>query len=504
MGDDDRRNLTCGLTEWACRQPQAPALLLPRDEVSYSQLDALTWQCARLLAGGGVRQGSVVGLAFASEFLFALTMLACMRLGATTFASALVPPGEAAQPTDGVRLDGLATDRPDRVGPSGIPSIVVEWSAIRAMPALADPGLMPEFPEAPWQFVTGSGTTGRPKVMAITHGQQRMRARIAECYRRLTPADRFMTMPQLGYAYARTMLCVALHVGGAFGLVERAPARTVEICRRHRFTILDATAFHVEQILSTLPGPVGAGATPALPTLRALAMTSSTVSDDLRRRIRAALTPNLIVLYATNEVSTIAAAGPPEVWDVPGTVGRVVPGVEIRILGADGLPVAPGAVGVLEVRSPALIDGYVDDREATAKVFRHGWFSTGDLVRRLEDGQLIYCGRSDHMMILNGINIFPAEIERALGEHPAVADAAAVPFSHPVYQDIPVCAVAVREGMGVSDGELMQFARERLGPRRPQVVVVVDRIPRNEQGKLIRSELAQALRERLGSARPAP
>jgi acyl-CoA synthetase (AMP-forming)/AMP-acid ligase II len=143
-----------------------------------------------------------------------------------------------------------------------------------------------------------------------------------------------------------------------------------------------------------------------------------------------------------------------------------------------------------------VIAGYHDDPAATRKAFRGGWFRTGDLVRALPDGQLVYCGREDHMMIMNGVNIHPAEIERTLCEHPAVADAAAVPLRHPVHQEVPVCAVVLRPGIPVTDRELLAFAERRLGFRGPRGIVVLDEIPRNAQGKLQRDRIIEAVASR--------
>ena len=100
-------------------------------------------------------------------------------------------------------------------------------------------------------------------------------------------------------------------------------------------------------------------------------------------------------------------------------------------------------------------------------------------------------------MIMNGINIYPAEIEQVLSTHPDVRDAAAMPVHHPVHQDVPCCAVALHPGARSSEVDLLEWARVRMGPRGPRSVLVLDLIPRNHDGKLVRAELRDRIERRL-------
>ncbi|MEN9315378.1 MAG: hypothetical protein RIS35_1771, partial [Pseudomonadota bacterium] len=494
------RNIGFDLLEHARRQPFAPALILGDRSLTYAELDALVWRCARLLADAGARPGVVLGLALRSELPFVLALLAATRLGVTfTVMSASLSERER------VRVDLVLRDPGAADAQSTGRGIELDLRAIGSRPADPDAGLMPAFPEHPWQHLVGSGSTGKPKVMPITHRVQNARAVAAAAVRGLRASDRFLTLPGLETHFARTQLFYALHAGAAFALLrERSPAQAIDLCRRDAFTILDATVPHLEAMLAAVPQGGEAAARQALGSVRMLMVTSSAIPDDLRRRVRDRLTDRLVVLYSTNESSPISMAAAPDLFGVPGTVGRVLPGVEIRILDNDDAPVPEGGVGILEVKSSGVIEGYLDDPEATRRAFRQGWFRTGDLVRRLGDGQLVYCGRADHMMIMNGINIHPAEIERAMHEHPAVLDAAAVPLRHPVHQDIPACVVALRPGARVTEAALIEFGARRLGIRRPRIVVVLDRIPRNAQGKLERAQAIEAMRARLAAGTVAP
>jgi len=160
-------------------------------------------------------------------------------------------------------------------------------------------------------------------------------------------------------------------------------------------------------------------------------------------------------------------------------------------LRADGSEAAPDEVGEIRLRAPGMATSYVGDAVATARHFREGWFVPGDLASFDRERRLIIHGRADDMMILNGINIFPVEIERVLETHPAVAAAAAFPLASPVHGQIPMAAVELREGAASSAAELLAWVRRELGVRAPRRIEVVPAMPRNAQGKILKRELAQ-------------
>ena len=137
-----------------------------------------------------------------------------------------------------------------------------------------------------------------------------------------------------------------------------------------------------------------------------------------------------------------------------------------------------------------MLDGYTDRSLPDNANFRDGWFYTGDVGYLAKDGQLIHLGRSDQMMIFNGINIYPAEIEQAVLTHPAVNDVAVMPIKHNVHQEIPACVVSLVPGARASVQDLRRFVVDLLGAKAPALFAIADVIPRNQQGKIIRADLA--------------
>jgi len=164
-----------------------------------------------------------------------------------------------------------------------------------------------------------------------------------------------------------------------------------------------------------------------------------------------------------------------------------------RIVDGEGAALPAGAIGELRVRADCMSHEYFGDPVATARHFRDGWYYPGDLASLTRDGILCVHGRADDMMILNSIKIFPAEIERVLEAHPGVKAAAAFAKPSRAHGDIPLAAVELHESATVAGEELMARARERLGVRAPRRIIVVDALPRNAAGKILKTELIDLL-----------
>jgi malonyl-CoA/methylmalonyl-CoA synthetase len=188
----------------------------------------------------------------------------------------------------------------------------------------------------------------------------------------------------------------------------------------------------------------------------------------------------------------------------PGTVGRPLPGVEIRIAGDAGEPLPDGTPGEIWVRAPTVFAGYDGDDAATRASFRDGWFCTGDTATRSPDGYVTILGRTSVDILKSGGEKLSAlEIEDALREHPDVADVAVVGLPDDTWGEIAVAVVVPRTGSGARDAlaepRLRAWAKTRLAPYKvPKRVVVVDELPRNALGKVVKTELARRLREPRG------
>jgi long-chain acyl-CoA synthetase len=172
----------------------------------------------------------------------------------------------------------------------------------------------------------------------------------------------------------------------------------------------------------------------------------------------------------------------------PGSCGRLLEGVEVRLVDERGEQVAPGELGEIQVRTPNMIERYLNEGVPDALV--DGFFATGDVGRFDDDGYLYIVDRKKDMIIAGGVNIYPAEIESALREHPDVLDAAAFGIPHADLGEQVKAVVECVRGSSVTQEQLLDFVEDRLAPyKRPRSIEVLAEIPRNPTGKVLKAEL---------------
>jgi long-chain acyl-CoA synthetase len=173
------------------------------------------------------------------------------------------------------------------------------------------------------------------------------------------------------------------------------------------------------------------------------------------------------------------------------SVGRAMPGVELRIVGPDGADLPVGATGEIVTRSAANMAGYWNAPDATAATIdAHGWLPTGDAAYLDADGYVFLQDRIKDMIITGGENVYPADVEAVLGQHPAIADVAVFGTPDAKWGEAVTAAVVLRQGDALDTAALVAWARSRLAPfKLPKLVHVVDALPRNANGKLLKRDL---------------
>jgi acyl-CoA synthetase (AMP-forming)/AMP-acid ligase II len=191
---------------------------------------------------------------------------------------------------------------------------------------------------------------------------------------------------------------------------------------------------------------------------------------------------------------------PHEQFDKLGTVGREVVGsAPIRLLDEAGQDVADGEAGELYSCSPYAFDGYWNNPEKTAEAFRGDYLTVGDIALRDRDGFIRLIDRKKNVIISGGENVYPSEVEAALGGHPAVRDVAVVGRPDAKWGERVHAAVVCRGGMSVTEDELIDWAKQRLaGYKRPREIVFLaaNEMPRNATGKILHRELRTLLATR--------
>jgi acyl-CoA synthetase (AMP-forming)/AMP-acid ligase II len=267
------------------------------------------------------------------------------------------------------------------------------------------------------------------------------------------------------------------------GAPSAATPSLLDLCSRLNVTSLELTVLQALGIVQD-----GAGEAPG-PARTKVFVGGSRVPATLRDSLRARVGPQVFVNYGAQEVWRMASTYPNDPEPDRESVGPPLPWIELEIVDGDGARLPLGEVGEVRVRSECMIHEYCGDPVATSRHFRDGWFHPGDLGLLTPDGSLCIHGRSDDMMNLNSIKIFPAEIERVLEAHPAVKAAAAFAIPSAIHGGIPAAAVELHASAEVSVEDLMAGARARLGVRAPRKIVVLEALPRSAAGKIVKSDL---------------
>jgi acyl-CoA synthetase (AMP-forming)/AMP-acid ligase II len=178
-----------------------------------------------------------------------------------------------------------------------------------------------------------------------------------------------------------------------------------------------------------------------------------------------------------------------------GSCGRAIVGTVVRVFDDEARELPPGELGEVVVRCQSSVAGYWRPEPGTDSAYRDGWIHTGDIGFMDEDGFLFVKDRKHDMIISGGLNVYPAEVEAVLHEHPAVYQCAVVGVPDPSWIEVP-CAIVVRsdEGDGVEEGELIAFTRERIAHyKAPKKVVFADALPISANGKVLRRRLREQL-----------
>ena len=491
---DIAEDLTQPVRGWAERTPDACAISTSDATLTYAALDGRITRCAGYLGSNGVTAHDVCALEIEDRLLFVICWFALFRLRVTSLA--LAPDTPAPRRAAIIAEGGVGivlSDGAERTG--GPPVVAIDMARVEAFDA--DPAHPPKPGHSDHAMrVVGSGTTGKPKLIAIGFAAILKSALQEARALGFDQTDHVMSSVRPWVSSIMMAAVDALSCGACFHLRTDARRNLFDDIARTGVTHVLAAVIHVEQMLS-LAERLGRG----LPEGVTLTIYGSLVTDGLSERALRHLTPSVRILYAANEVGPIAGFNLCGRARPPGSVGRVLACSDLQIVDRRGDRLPPGTPGLVRARGPRMFDGYVGEPEETARALKDGWFYPGDAARIDADGHVIMLGRSDQVMVYDGINIHPAEIEDAVSRHPAVRDVAVIPLPHKIHQDVPVCAVVLTPDALVTEADLRRFAHGLLAERMPALVIVLPRIPRTESGKVIRTELRAALLARMRSAR---
>ncbi len=346
-----------------------------------------------------------------------------------------------------------------------------------------------------------SGTTGRPKGVALTHRTLYLHALQAALALRISDADSILHVVPLFHVNGWGAPHWMTLVGGQHVMLRRFdPAALLALVERHRITHLLGVPTVFNAVL----------ASPALEqhdlsSLRYVIVGGAPSSPALIRAVEERLHATAVVGYGLSETSPVLTIAlprqhllttePPEHrLERQATTGWAIPGVRVRVVTGEGSDVRPDGeqLGEIIVRSNVVMEGYYRDPEATAAAIRDGWFHTGDMATIDDEGYITIKDRAKDVIISGGENISSVEIENALYAHPAVFECAVVAAPDDTWGEVPVAVVVLKPGAAATADELIAHCRERLASFKiPKRVEFRDQLPKGGTGKILKSELRE-------------
>jgi HIP---CoA ligase len=347
-------------------------------------------------------------------------------------------------------------------------------------------------PETLSDIMFTSGTTGHPKGVMLTHAQSLRAHGWLSKVLGFHPGDRYLIIPPFFHTFgykAGWMACI-LHGVTAIPQQVLDVGEVLRTIAAERVSILMGPPTLFSDILDA-PDRRDYD----LSSLRVTLASAASVPPILVRRmideLRADVTMSAYGLTEATSLATTTIPGVDRISDVADSVGRAVLDVELRVVDETGADVPDGDEGELWVRGYNVMRGYWDDPEQTATaITADGWLRTGDIVIRDERGFVRIVDRKKDMVVVGGFNVYPAELERVLGEHPQVAEVAVIGIQDDRMGEVPVAFVVLRAGEVLSDNDFFAWAADRLANFKvPRRVVVVDSLPRNASAKVLKSQL---------------
>jgi len=331
-----------------------------------------------------------------------------------------------------------------------------------------------------------SGTTGRPKGAALTHANLVAYLRSVHIAWRWTDSDVLLHSLPLAHGHGRNGVYTALLIGASSVVLPRTdPEALLNALVSWGASILYAVPAIWDRLLSSPSFQPDAFA-----GLRLYTSGSAALDPTLAKRVQRQLGKVPLERYGATETG-IVATNPLDGPRIPGTVGRPMPGAEIRVMDEDGAPLPDGEVGEIAVRGPSVFGGYW--HQGSEGVSTDGWYRTGDLgtFDPASNGYLRIVGRSREMIISGGVNVYPREIEHAALEVPSVREVAVVGIPSSRWGEEVVMAVVPHDPLTFDKTELLKYLRAQLAAYKlPKRVRVVEVLPRNHMGKISHKDLA--------------
>ena len=488
-------SLALDLREAAQMYPDRPAVRLDDLTLSYAQLDDLSARAAGWLRSRGVQPGDPVGVMLPNVPQFPVLYYGVLRAG-----GAVVPMNPLLKAREithylgdsGARLvlawEAAAGEAAAGAAQSGATAVTIgdgTLDEISAWPPLNEVTRRADDDTAVILYT--SGTTGTPKGAELTHANLRRNASVtATSLLGLGPDDVVMGCLPLFHSFGQTCgLNAAMLSGACLTLIPRfSAAAALRVIERDRVTVFEGVPTMYVGLLAD--GADGADTA----SLRLCVSGGAALPVEVLHGFEKAFGAVILEGYGLSETSPVATFNRRD-QRKPGSIGLPVEGVELRLVDDGGAAAPDGEVGEIAIRGHNVMKGYWKRPDATTAAIRGGWFHTGDLARRDEDGFYYIVDRKKDLIIRGGYNVYPREIEEVLYEHPAILEAAVIGIPHPALGEEVAAAVTLRPGQAATPDELRDWVKQRVAAYKyPRHLWLTDGLPKGATGKILKREIA--------------
>jgi len=513
-------NLAIVLETGAASRPEHTAVIADAAQggagrrLTYRELNELACRCASGLAKAGVRPGDKVAVLLSNEPEFLIAYFGVLKAGACVVPlNTLLKSGEIAaelEDSDSTLLIAdealLSEARSAFARVEACDRLVV----VRAGPRNGTQGQAPVECGCDWQELLGNGcpdwdtvqarpddtavilytagSFGRPKGAELSHFSLFYNAALTcDQLSHTTPDDVSLASLPLFHAFGQTCVMNAtLYGGGTLVLLPRfEPDRALQAIERHRVTILVGVPTMYWYLLH-----YPAAGKYDWSSLRLCCSGAAALPPEMLAEFQQRFGRPIYEGYGLTETSPVASFNPTDRPPVPGSVGRPIYGVEIRLVDEKDRPLRAGQVGEIVIRGHNVMKGYYKRPRPTAEALSGGWFHTGDLGKMDEQGYLHIVGRKKDLIKRGGLNIYPREVEDVLLAHPAVAQAAVVGIADDVMGEEIKAFVVLQQDESIEAEELIEYARSKVAAYKyPRYIEFRTELPKDAAGKVIKRQL---------------
>jgi long-chain acyl-CoA synthetase len=488
-------NIARWVVDRAASDPNLPAVQQGDAIITYSALNDASARFATVLAERGVRAGDRVAMIMPNVVYFPVVYYAILRLGAVVVPmNPLLKAGEVGYTFDdaevrvAVAFPLVAGEAEKAVQDRNVDLLVTVPEEFEALLAATEPTASVAAVDADTTAVIlyTSGTTGSPKGAELTHANLASNvATTLETLLPMAPGDVVFGGLPLFHSFGQTVGMNAALAGGAcLSLLPKFDGEeALRVVERDRVTVFLGVPTMYMALLA-VPERERFDTS----TLTTAASGGASLPVEVLREVEQAFGFTLLEGYGLSETSPVASFNHPGAVRKPGTIGTPIRGVEFALRDAEDREVS-GEIGEIVIRGENVMKGYWRRPDATAEAVRDGWFHTGDLATRDDEGYYTIVDRVKDMIIRNGFNIYPREVEEVLYAHPAVAEAAVFGVPDPAHGEEVAALVKLKDGAQASADELRDWVKERIaGYKYPRHIRFGD-LPKGPTGKIVKREI---------------